>query len=88
GSRDFSTIFEPDAATALQSWTWTKNFLVLELLHDVSTKLMVTDPERNFIGQELDACPPLHLATVSAVDDDDDGDGPEGAIGDDVWLVV
>lgn len=88
GSRDFSRVFEPDAATALQSWTWTKNYLVLELLHDVSTKIMVTDPERNFIGQELDACPPLHLATVSAVDDEDDGNGPEGAIGDDVWLVV
>lgn len=88
GSREFVTVFEPDAATALQSWTWTKNHLVLELLHDVSTKVMITDPERGFIGRELEACPPLHIATISAVDSDDDGDGPEGEIGDDFWLTV
>lgn len=88
GSRDFSTVFEPDAATSLQSWTWTKNHLVLELLHDVSTKIMVTDPAREFIGRELEACPPLHIATVSAVDADDDGTSPEGDIGDDIWLTV
>lgn len=93
GSREFSTVFEPDAATSLQSWTWTKNHLILELLHDVSTKIVVTDPARNFIGRELDACPPLHLATVSAVDAEDhgagsEGDSPEGDIGDDFWLTV
>lgn len=88
GSRQFTAVFEPDAHTALQSWTWTKNYLLLELLHDVSSKILVLDPAANFSSRELDACPPLHVATVSAVDIDDEGESAEGFVGDDYWLTV
>ncbi|NYE95785.1 prolyl oligopeptidase [Psychromicrobium silvestre] len=88
GSRDFTVIFEPDEHTSLQSWSWTKNFLLLELLQDVSSKILVADPAAGFARRELEGCPPLHLANISPVDEEDDGEGPEGAIGDDYWLTV
>lgn len=88
GARDFTAVFEPDAHTSLQSWSWTKNFLLLELLQDVSSKILVADPALGFVQRELEACPPLHSVGISAVDNDDDGSGPEGDIGDDFWLTV
>ena len=37
-------LFTPDAATSLQSWSWTRNFLLLNLLKDVSSEIRVLDP--------------------------------------------
>jgi prolyl oligopeptidase len=44
GSRDLLVLFSPDAHTSLQSWSWTRNFLLLNLLRDVSSEIRVLDP--------------------------------------------
>jgi prolyl oligopeptidase len=44
GSRDLLVLFAPDAHTSLQSWSWTRNFLLLNLLRDVSSEIRVLDP--------------------------------------------
>ena len=81
GSRELVVLFTPDAHTSLQSWSWTRNFLLLNLLRDVSSEIRVLDPERAGSGNGidsawastlLDACPPLHDVNAFAVDDEDD----------------
>ncbi|OFI38634.1 prolyl oligopeptidase [Arthrobacter sp. SW1] len=46
GAREFTVLFTPDERTSLQSWSWTRDFLILNLLSDVSSKILVLDPSR------------------------------------------
>ena len=78
GDRSVQVLFAPDAATSLQSWSWTKNYLLLNLLHDVSSQVRVLDPAAGWSASELRDCPPLHAVDASAVDDEES---------DDYWLV-
>lgn len=95
GSRELSVLFTPDASTSLQSWSWTRNFLLLNLLRDVSSEIRVLDPSvpsasdgsAAWASSLLDACPPLHDVNAYAVDDEDKGPSDGGA-GDDFWLVA
>lgn len=82
GSRELTTLFTPDAATSLQSWSWTRDYLLLNLLQDVSAKILVLDPADAWSSRELDACPPLHEVSATAVDDED-AEAPN-----DFWLVA
>ncbi|WP_104110732.1 prolyl oligopeptidase family protein [Arthrobacter sp. N199823] len=82
GSRSLITIYAPSAAQSLQSWSWTRDFLLLNLLSDVSSKILVLDPAADWAASELDACPPLHSVDAFAVDDED----PDA--GNDYWLVA
>ncbi|ALE93829.1 prolyl oligopeptidase [Arthrobacter alpinus] len=82
GSREVRTIFAPSPSQSLQTWSWSKDFLLLNLLEDVSSTILVLDPARNWAAQELDACPPLHSVDAYAVDEED----PE--VGNDYWLVA
>jgi prolyl oligopeptidase len=82
GDRDLSVLFTPDAHTSLQSWSWTRDFLLLNLLRDVSSEIRVLDPQRPgrdaaWAATVLDACPPLHDVTAYAVDDEDDAEGSD-----------
>ena len=82
GSRELAVLFTPDAHTSLQSWSWTRNFLLLNLLRDVSSEIRVLDPERPgtdsaWASTLLDACPPLHDVNAYAVDDEDDAGDSE-----------
>jgi prolyl oligopeptidase len=86
GRRELLALFTPDARTSLQSWSWTRNFLLLNLLRDVSSEIRVLDPSRSgadsaWASSKLDACPPLHDVTAYAVDEEDE------ATSDDFWLV-
>lgn len=81
GNRTFVTLFEPDAATSLQSWSWTRDYLLLNLLHHVSSEIRILDPAEGWAADLLDACPPLHSVDAYAVDDEDDA-------GNDYWLVA
>ncbi|WP_309075219.1 prolyl oligopeptidase family serine peptidase [Paenarthrobacter sp.] len=88
GSRSLLVLFTPDAHTSLQSWSWTKDYLLLNLLRDVSSEILVLDPARpdsegGWASTVLDACPPLHDVNAYAVDDED-----PGAEGNDFWLVA
>ena len=95
GSRDLLVLFTPDAHTSLQSWSWTRNFLLLNLLRDVSSEIRVLDPAvpssepspAAWASSPLDACPPLHDVNAYAVDDEDESPADGGA-GDDFWLVA
>ena len=88
GRRELLALFTPDARTSLQSWSWTRNFLLLNLLRDVSSEIRVLDPSRSgddsaWASSKLDACPPLHDVTAYAVDEEDEN----GTSSDDFWLV-
>ncbi|MGO4189222.1 prolyl oligopeptidase family serine peptidase [Pseudarthrobacter sp. TAF60_1] len=95
GSRDLLVLFTPDPHTSLQSWSWTRNFLLLNLLRDVSSEIRVLDPavpsseptSGAWASSPLDACPPLHDVNAYAVDDEDESPADGGA-GDDFWLVA
>lgn len=82
GDRGVRTIFAPSAAQSLQSWSWTRDFLLLNLLEDVSSKILVLDPAHGWAATGLDACPPLHSVDAYAVDDEDEESG------NDYWLVA
>ena len=41
GKRELTALFTPDAHTSLAGSTWTKNYLILETLEDVKTRLTV-----------------------------------------------
>ena len=91
GERELVVLFAPDSSTSLQSWSWTRNFLLLNLLRDVSSEIRVLDPSRPveedgsaWASSVLDACPPLHDVTAYAVDDEDEDPGSA----DDFWLVA
>lgn len=91
GGRELVILFAPDSSTSLQSWSWTRNFLLLNLLKDVSSEIRVLDPSRPVEGRDsawassaLDACPPLHDVTAYAVDDEDEDPGSA----DDFWLIA
>lgn len=89
GERGLTVLFTPDARTSLQSWSWTRNFLLLNLLCDVSSEIRVLDPSQPALdagagagvgagawaSSLLDACPPLHDVNAFAVDDEDEAEG-------------
>ncbi|MFP5313720.1 MAG: S9 family peptidase, partial [Actinomycetes bacterium] len=94
GRRRPVVLFTPDPHTSLQSWSWTRDYLLLNLLRDVSSEIRVLDPARPADGADeawaastLDACPPLHDVNAYAVDDEDDAPADGGA-GDDFWLIA
>lgn len=79
GGRELAVLFAPDAHTSLQSWSWTRDFLLLNLLRDVSSEIRVLDPQRPgtdaaWASSVLEACPPLHDVNAFAVDDEDDAE--------------
>ncbi|XAS68472.1 prolyl oligopeptidase family serine peptidase [Micrococcaceae bacterium Sec5.7] len=88
GFRELTVLFAPDQHTSLQSWSWTRNFLLLNLLRDVSSEIRVLDPSQPgtdsgpaagaWASSVLDACPPLHDVNAYAVDDEDEA-GSDGA---------
>ncbi|MDQ0278712.1 prolyl oligopeptidase [Arthrobacter silviterrae] len=87
GDRALSTIYAPTATQSLQSWSWTRDFLLLNLLEDVSSRILVLDPAAGWAASALDACPPLHSVDAYAVDDEDqDPDTPHA--GNEYWLVA
>jgi prolyl oligopeptidase len=44
GGRDLAVLFEPDARTSLAYHAWTRNHLILNMLHDVRSQLAVLAP--------------------------------------------
>ena len=44
GKRHFTVLFEPDAHTSLDSYAWTRNHLILNLMDDVKSRLEVLTP--------------------------------------------
>ncbi len=81
GDRSVAPVFVPDERTALQSWSWTADRLILNLLRDVSSVVRVAEPGP-WSTVELPGAPALSSLDAYAVDDED----PEA--GNDYWLVA
>lgn len=82
GDRQVVPVFTPDAATALQSSSFTADYLLLTVLHHVSSKIMVADPADGWRLRPLDVGGEEHQdLSVGPVDDED----PETS--NDFWLV-
>ncbi|MFL5760957.1 MAG: prolyl oligopeptidase family serine peptidase [Thermomicrobiales bacterium] len=80
GSRDLFTLFAPDEHTALSGWSWTRHYLLLTLLHDVSSRVDVLSPgDQGWLRVPLISAPELHSVSASGVDKDEN---------DDFWLVT
>lgn len=79
GKRELTALFTPDEHTSLSSSTWTKNYLILETLEDVKTRLTVYDPAKNWAKTPLAGVPDIGSASTSAVDADEN---------DQIWLTI
>jgi prolyl oligopeptidase len=85
GKAHFSVLFQPDAHTSLDSYAWTRNHLILNLMDDVKSHLEVLTPPRmatpggDWARQTMPGAPAM--STISVVDTDPDHD-------DEYWLDV
>jgi prolyl oligopeptidase len=76
GGRDFTTVFEPDARTSLEDYSWTRNHLLLTVLRDVTSELRVLTPAAGgpWASAPLPGTLPLGAAAIvdtSPLDDDE-----------------
>ena len=80
GKRDFAVLFEPTERTSLESFTWTRTHLVLNVLDDVKNRLSVLTPgAEGWAASEFTGAPTIGTLDVRAVDADDS---------DAVWLTA
>lgn len=84
GFRDFTVLFEPTASTSLAASTWTKDYLVLNVLEDVKNRLVFWRPDSTTgtweqVDRDLAAIPELASIHVAAVDSDESND---------VWVQI
>ncbi len=68
GKRAFDVLFEPSARTALQSWSATRNTIVLDVLDNVRSRLIVMTPTSSGWRQQEIALPSLGAASARPVD--------------------
>ena len=76
GERKFDVLFEPTDSTSLESYTWTKSHLVLNVLDDVKNRLRVltysqiAGMDDGWIQSDFAGAPAIGTLGVRAVDDD------------------
>lgn len=75
GDRQFDVVFEPTETTALSSYTFTKDYLILNILEDVKNRLYVLKRVGNkWDRKPLVGAPEFGTVDVSAIDPDDSND--------------
>ncbi|MCP2031841.1 prolyl oligopeptidase [Okibacterium sp. HSC-33S16] len=80
GDRRVEVVFEPTATTSLAGATWTRNYLVLTVLDDVTSRVHVmTRTDATWQRSEFVGAPEFGTVQIAAVDSDES---------DDVWLVT
>ena len=71
GRRELTVLFEPTATTSLQSASWTRHHLILNVLEDVKNRLSVLTPAKgDWKRQALKGAPGLGTVSAQAVDPD------------------
>jgi len=69
GSRDFYVLFSPTETTSLASVTWTKSYVVLNILDDVKNRLQVfTYHDNTWVNQVFNGAPTFGTLHIHAVD--------------------
>ena len=72
GSRDFDLVFEPTEHTALASFSFTRDYLLLNVLEDVKNKIYVlSHTDRGWVREPLKGAPDYGTVSVSPVDPDE-----------------
>jgi prolyl oligopeptidase len=84
GKRQFAVLFKPDSHTSLDSYAWTKNHLIVNLMDDVKSRLEVFTPPQaagsdDWKHESMPDAPAL--STISVIDTDPDHS-------DEYWLNV
>ncbi|MCX5144879.1 prolyl oligopeptidase family protein [Streptomyces sp. NBC_00338] len=72
GDRTPQALFTPDARTALAGHSWTRHHLILETMHDVSTRIEVLTPVPDDGWTRVPLADVPELSAVSVVDTDPD----------------
>lgn len=81
GKRQFTTLFAPDAHTALSNYAWTRHHLILDIMDDVKSRLDVLTPQADGKWTRADMPGAPSFSTVSVIDTDPDHS-------DEYWLSV
>ncbi|MGA2083357.1 MAG: prolyl oligopeptidase family serine peptidase [Holophaga sp.] len=69
GERRFTVLFRPGRGRSLESWDWTRNHLILDLLDHVKTRLFLLTPgPGRWTRRPLPGAPALGTASASGVD--------------------
>src|SRR3546814_970412 len=85
GKRHFTVLFQPDARTSLDSYSWTRHHLILNLMDDVKSRLEVltppqmSTPDGEWKRTAMPGAPAM--STINVVDTDPDHH-------DEYWLDV
>ncbi|UUO05421.1 prolyl oligopeptidase family serine peptidase [Blastopirellula sp. J2-11] len=76
GKREFTVLFEPNDRSALSGYSFTKDYLLLNVLEDVASKLLVMKAEADgsWTKTPLVGAPTLGKVSVSPVDPDESND--------------
>ena len=81
GKRQFTTLFAPDAHTALSNYAWTRHHIILDIMDDVKSRLDVLSPHADgqWAREAMPGAP--QFSTVEVLDTDPDNT-------DEYWLSV
>ena len=71
GKRSFVQLFEPTDSSSLAGYTWTRDYLVLNVMEDVKNRLFVLKPGKMWSKVPLAGAPGIGTVGVAAVDADD-----------------
>ena len=78
GGREITVLFEPDDTSALDSHSWTRHHLILNVMHDVVNKLEVLTPPPGGSGawrrESLGGAPALSTIEAGGIDEDENDD--------------
>ncbi|GLQ44966.1 prolyl oligopeptidase [Dyella lipolytica] len=81
GKRQFTTLFAPDAHTALSNYAWTRHHVILNIMDDVKSRLDVLTPQADGPWKREDMAGAPQFSTVEVIDTDQDHS-------DEYWLSV
>jgi prolyl oligopeptidase len=75
GKRDITLLFEPTEATSLAEYTWTRHYLILNVLDDVKNRLYVLTPQEGTWKREpFEGAPSIGTISAWGVDPDESDD--------------